>query len=366
MLEDFLHSIKDHRRKQGRRFKLGHILLFSIFAILCGADSYRKIHSFIKTNYILLDKIYNLNWKRIPAYTTIRYIIQGVDSLEFEKCFREYSLNLSNQIEHKRYVAFDGKTLKGSFDNFQDKKAIQIFSAFFTDNNIIIAHEEIEEKTNEIPTAQKLFKALGISNYIFTLDAMHCQTKTLENVEKTNNHIIVQVKENQKSLLNDCINISEISSPIYEYQEPKNEQRNRIESRKVEVYENTDISDKDKWNLVKSVIKVERERQVFDTKTKSYKCSDEISYYISTTILNAKQCCEAIRLHWGIENKNHYVKDVSMNEDHSRIRVNPHIFAKLRSFALNIMRANTKTNIQLELFENCMNFSQILNYVGVK
>ena len=77
-------------------------------------------------------------------------------------------------------------------------------------------------------------------------------------------------------------------------------------------------------------------------------------------------CRTQVRLHWGIENKNHYVRVFSMNEDHSRIRVNPHIFAKLRSFALNIMRANAKTNIQLELFENCMNFTQIFNDVGVK
>jgi predicted transposase YbfD/YdcC len=371
MLEELLFNIEDHRRKQGQRYKLGHILLFSIFAILCDANSYRKVHSFIQSHYKILDNLYHLNWKKIPAYTTLRNIIQGVDSAEIEKYFREHSLCLSNQNSHKRYIAFDGKTVRGSFDNFQDKKAIQVFSAFFTDNNIIIAHEEIEEKTNEIPTAQKLIKALGLSDYVLTLDAMHCQTKTLDAAVNTNNHVIVQVKENQKTLLSSCTNISETNSPIDVYQEPVNKQRNRIESRKVAVYDNKiggilDDNDNNKWALVQSIIKVERERQIFDTKIKEYKSSDEISYYISTAQLSAEQFCQAIRLHWGIENKNHYVRDVSMNEDNSRIRVNPQNFAKLRSFALNIMRANAKTNIQLELFENCMNFSQILNYVGIK
>ena len=55
-----------------------------------------------------------------------------------------------------------------------------------------------------------------------------------------------------------------------------------------------------------------------------------------------------------------------MGEDKSRIRVNPHIFSLLRSFALNIMRINDKKNIQLELFNNCMNLSNVLNYVGIK
>jgi len=170
MLENSLFSVKDNRRKQGQRYKLGHILLFSVFAILCEADSYRKIHSFIKNHYNTLNKLYSLNWKRVPAYTTIRYIIQGVDSGELETSFRQFSFSLINQNSDNRYIALDGKTLRGSFDNFTDKKAQQVFSALCSDNNIIIAHEQIEEKTNEIPAAQQLIAVLGISNYIFTLD----------------------------------------------------------------------------------------------------------------------------------------------------------------------------------------------------
>lgn len=365
MLEDYLSKIKDHRRKQGQRYKLNHILLFSIFAILCGANSYRKIHSFIKIKYDVLNKRYNLNWKRIPSYTTIRNIIQGVDSVELEMSFRLFSQYLHEQNSDNKYIAFDGKTLRGSFDHFNDKKAIQVFSAFGS-GNIIIAHEEIEQKTNEIPTAQKLFADLGLSNYIYTLDAMHCQVNTLESAVNLNNNVIVQVKENQPTLLNDCVKTTELTEPDDRYQEPETKQRNRIESRYVEVYNNVAGIDNDKWNLVKSVIKVERNRQQFNTKTKVYENSDEISYYIATAPLNAKQDCEAIRLHWGIENRNHYVRDVSMNEDGSRIRINPQNFAKLRSFALNILRANQTTNVQLELFENCLNSIQIFNFIGIK
>jgi len=51
MLESFLFQITDHRRKQGRRYELGHILLFTILAILSGADSYRKVQKFIVAHY---------------------------------------------------------------------------------------------------------------------------------------------------------------------------------------------------------------------------------------------------------------------------------------------------------------------------
>lgn len=365
MLVSFLFKIKDHRRKQGQQYRLGHILLFSILAIMSGADSYRKVHAFIETHYTTLDELFGLNWKKIPAYTTIRYIIRGVSSSEIEKSFREYTAELATNTDGKRFVSFDGKVLRGSFDHFKDQKAIQILSAFLTDSNIILAHEEIADKTNEIPTAQALIRKLGLSGCIFTFDAINCQEKTLEAAKETGNDVIVQVKENQKTLYHDCQTTAEMMSPNDVYQEPMTKGRNRIESRKVEVFTNTTLSDADKWQLVEAIVKVERRKLVFDTKAKGWKRSDETSFYIATTVLSARIFCQAIRNHWGIENQDHHVRDVSLNEDQSRIRVNPHIFAKLRSFALNILRANQVSNVHLELFKNCMNLDRVLNYVGI-
>ncbi|MCP4415416.1 MAG: ISAs1 family transposase [Chloroflexi bacterium] len=119
------------------------------------------------------------------------------------------------------------------------------------------------------------------------------------------------------------------------------------------------------WSLVKVVIKITRYRRVFDTKTKTWKESDEVSFYISTIALSAQTFCRAIRNHWGIENRDHHVRDVTMGEDKSRIRINPHIFAKLRSFALNILRKNNVKNVSAELYDNCMNLENVLNYVGI-
>jgi predicted transposase YbfD/YdcC len=365
MLQSFLFKIKDHRRKQGRRYPLGYILLFSIFAILSGADSYRKIAAFIKANYNVLAETFGLNWKRLPAHTTIRAIVQGTSSAEIEESFRQYSDFLAGSDTEKRFAAFDGKVLRGSFDHFRDQKAIQILSAFLTDSRIILAHEEIAEKTNEIPTAQDLIVKLGLSGYIFTFDAINCQEKTLKVAKETDNDVIVQVKENQKTLFNDCKTTAETTLPDDVYQEPVTKARNRIESRAVEVFTDMIITDKEKWHLVQAVVKVERRRRVFDTQNKCWKQSDETSFYIATKVLSAELFCQVIRNHWSIENSNHHVRDVTMGEDKSRIRTNPHIFAKLRSFALNILRVNNVENVDLELFNNCMNLDNILNYAGV-
>jgi hypothetical protein len=175
MLESFLFKIKDQRRKQGQRYKLGHILLFTILAILSGANSYRKVQKFIVTHYDRLNKVFNLKWKRMPAYTTIRDIIQGTSGAELEQSFRQYSEGLVERTDQKQFIGCDGKVLRGSFDRFQDHKAVQILSAFASHGQLILAHEEIATKTNEIPTAQTLMAALGLSGYIFTFDALHCQ-----------------------------------------------------------------------------------------------------------------------------------------------------------------------------------------------
>jgi predicted transposase YbfD/YdcC len=366
MLASFLFQVKDHRREQGRRYQLGHILLFSIFAVLSNATSYRKIEVFIKENYSALNETFGLNWKRTPAHTTIRNMVQETSSDELEASFRRYSDALDTSSPERRFVAFDGKVLRGSFDHFRDQKAAQILSAFLTDSRIILAHEEIAEKTNEIPTAQELMVRLGLSGCIFTFDAINCQEKTLQVAKETDNEVIVQVKENQKTLFDDCQTTADGLAPIEVYQEPPTKLHNRIESRRVSVFAPMLIRDPIKWQWVKVIIKVERKRRVFNTKAKRWKQSDETSFYIATVICSAETFCHAIRQHWGIENSNHYVRDVTMGEDRSRIRTNPHLFARLRSFALNVLNANHVENASLELYRNSLNLDNVLNYVGIK
>lgn len=189
--------------------------------------------------------------------------------------------------------------------------------------------------------------------------------KTLQTAKETGNEAIIQVKNNQKTLFHDCQTIAETTPPHEVYQEPLTKTRNRIESRKIEIFISPALTDAEKWALVKVVVKVERSRQVFATKTKTWQNSHETSFYISTLVLSAQEFGQAIRHHWGIENRNHHVRDVTMGEDKSRIRTNPHIFAKLRSFALNILRKNQVENVSLELFQNSMNLDHVLNYIGI-
>jgi hypothetical protein len=172
-------TIPDPRRAEGRLYQLQFVLLFSIFAIVSGANSYRGIRTYVKVHRQELNKAFKIKWKRPPAHTAIRYILQGLSAADVEKVFREHAanLNLAPAGSEARVIAFDGKTLKASFDAFNDIKARQVLSALAVDTALVLAHIEIDEKSNEIPAVQKLLQELDVAGHIVTCDAMHCQKK---------------------------------------------------------------------------------------------------------------------------------------------------------------------------------------------
>ncbi len=177
-LLDVLADVPDPRRAEGKLYKLPHVLLFSILAIVAGCNSYRGVVTFIDVHRRRLNVAFGLNWRRAPSHTAIRYILQGLDPAGVEAAFRRHAalLQAARSTPGQGSIALDGKTLRGSFDGFHDRTAAQVLSAFATDTALVLAHIDIAEKSNEIPAAQTLLAELGVAHgTIVTLDALHCQ-----------------------------------------------------------------------------------------------------------------------------------------------------------------------------------------------
>lgn len=174
-----LSEIPDPRRAEGKLYKLPYVLLFSILATVTGGNSYRSIETFITVHRRRLNAAFGLNWKRAPAHTAIRYILQRLDPKHVEQIFRRHAAGLLDGASGplQRTVALDGKVLRGSFDNFRDRKAAQLLHAFDTKFGLVLAHADIDEKSNEIPAAQQLLGELHVAHSTITLDALHCQKK---------------------------------------------------------------------------------------------------------------------------------------------------------------------------------------------
>lgn len=194
MLLKFLSKIKDKRRKQGKRYSLPHLLLFAILSVLCGGSSYRDVCRFIAKKRKELNEIFGLKWAKAPSKSQLGEIFNNLGTKEVEEVFRDYSSGLTTYYKGdiQNMVAFDGKALKGSFDNMKNKKMKQILNVFSSATSLILGHVDIEEKTNEIPTAQELIKKLGLpEGTIYTADAMHCQKKLLKSLPRLKENLLL-------------------------------------------------------------------------------------------------------------------------------------------------------------------------------
>jgi predicted transposase YbfD/YdcC len=341
-------------------------VLFSIFALLCNAKSYRDISRFIHSQFTVLKAHFGLRWKKAPAFTTVRNIIKGVNKEELEAAFRGFTQSMVqyNSTDTLLAVAVDGKTLRGSVDHFCEREALHKLMFFDTEQHLILGHVEVEDKTNEIPKVQALLQELQLQHALFTLDAMHCQKKTFQAAGERHG-LLVQLKENQQELLEDVLCITRSARPTDSYQAPLTCGHGRLEKRTTAVYGGRlceELLDEQWAALVKTIVCVQRCFQVWEGKIKQYRHQEERSYYLSNSPLSAPEAHRLVQGHWTIENKNHHVRDVTLLEDQSRIRKNPFNVSVLRSFALNVLRKNKVQNIRAELFENSLNWQRIYRY----
>jgi hypothetical protein len=202
-LFELLQKLQDHRRKQGLMYTLPLVLLIVIMGIMNGAKSERAISRFAENNKDDLIKYLQIKKKRIPTRNIIRGILQTIDFYKLTKIFHEWTKDYV-EIKEKDWISIDGKAIKGTVQNLQNTKQNfkSIVSVFASKRKQIISASKLEtKKTNEIPVVQKLIGELDLKGVVFTLDALHCQKKTVKKVIDSKNDYIIGVKGNQKKLL---------------------------------------------------------------------------------------------------------------------------------------------------------------------
>jgi predicted transposase YbfD/YdcC len=369
-LIEMLSGVTDARRQQAKRYVLANILLFCIFGFLCGAKSYKALCSFIEERFALLQGAFPSKMKRAPAPSTLWRIIGLVDGGTLEAAFRRHAASHHAALGGGpgEVVAYDGKNLKGSYDTANETKMSQLLRAFAVGTKIILGHVAIMAKSNEIPAMQALVSELGLAGVQCTADAMHCQIKTIEAVKASGGEALLQVKGNQPSLEAAFEALPVGHEPEDCHVETGKIRRNRQEKRVVEVFKAGSILDLPEWQAdVVEAVRVTRTVQRQDVATGwKWRCTREVAWYASTCQgTRAKHYAAATRGHWGVENRVHYVLDVSMHEDASRVRKSPTILSILRSFALNILRFNKVNNVANALWRNAMNLNRVLAYSGI-
>ena len=189
---------------------------------------------------------------------------------------------------------------------------------------------------NEITALPELIKDLALKGVVFAFDSMNTQKKTIETIIETGNHYIAAVKGNQPTLfdgIQDQFVATETFTQI-------NKGHGRTEKRTVEVGELPPFLALD-WRNASTIIRVKRERKL------RHKIERETCYYISDLTESALQFSDRIRGYWGVENRVHYVRDVTFGEDRSRTRMGflPSLWAITRNLAINLYREAGFTNM---------------------
>ena len=192
-----LDCIKDPRR-HNIRHQLSDILMIALCAIISGADSWIHVAEYGRSKESWFKEFLFLD-NGIPSHDTFGRLFSRLDPQEFQKFFSRWVQDISKSITNKT-VAIDGKTLCGSHDRANGKKAIHMVSAWLTDDSLVLGQIKTGDKSNEITAIPELIKMLALQGAVVTIDAMGCQKKITQTIIDQKANYVIQVKGNQKSL----------------------------------------------------------------------------------------------------------------------------------------------------------------------
>jgi predicted transposase YbfD/YdcC len=248
-------------------------------------------------------------------------------------------------------VALDGKTLRRSFDRGRDLAALHVVSAWASEQRLVLGQRRVDGKSNEMTAIPELLKLLALENTLVTLDAMGCQKDIAQGILDRQADYLLVLKANQGTAYEavrsysatHCFQRDATVRPVFD---AFDDSHGRLVRRRIFVCpEATTLEALREWPGLRTVLAVESIRSI----NGSGKVAAEIRYFLSSFADDPQVLAQAIRRHWSIENRLHWVLDVTFREDESRVRdpTAARNFALLRKIALNLVGQDRTTKASL-------------------
>lgn len=331
-------ELEDPRIDRKKLYPLTEILFVVLCGSICGAQSWRDFVTFGEEKLDYLKRFLAFD-KGIPSKNTFARVLSSLDPTGFKRCFIAWIQSF--QLAVKEVIAIDGKALRKSFDKAHGKSAIHMVSAFASASKLVLGQQKVSDKSNEITAIPKLLDLLALEGKIVSIDAMGTQKKIAKKIRQKKADYVLALKGNHSSLHDDIrlFLSSEIAKPrdskIIDSHEDFDKGHGRVEHRICYVSDQLNwLEQKADWVDLKTIAMVESHV------TEGNKTTTERRYFISSLPPNAKEIAESIRSHWAIENSLHWVLDVTLREDDSRVRKDhaPENMAMVRHIILNMLQ----------------------------
>jgi predicted transposase YbfD/YdcC len=318
-----------------------NIVTITVLGVIAGAEGWTEVERFGKAKQAWLSTFLELP-NGIPSHDTFGRFFSLLNPVEFQQAFINWTKDIHEKVEGS--VAFDGKSVRRSHDAGKDKRAIHIVSAWATANGISLGQVKVDDKSNEITAIPELLKLIDVKDCLVTSDAMGCQREIAKAVVEAGGDYLLAVKGNQETLQEDIqqefkeAQAENFAHMDYEYHETLDKGHGRIEHR--QYWYTSDVQGLgtlEQWPELSAMVMCR------STRTVKGKTSVEDRYFITSNKRRpGKTVATAIRAHWGIENKLHWVLDIAFSEDQCRIRTGyaAENFATIRKLALTALNDN--------------------------
>jgi predicted transposase YbfD/YdcC len=328
----------DPRVARTRLHLLVDVIAIAILGTICGVDYWEELPRFGNAKLDWLKKYLKLP-NGIPSADTFSRVFQRLDPDEFMNCMSNWVSRLREETGEP-IVGIDGQTLRGSA--FGGCRALHLVRAWASANRLVLGQVACDEKSNEITAIPNLLKLIEIHGAIVTIDAMGCQTEIAKTIRERDAHYVLPVKGNQPKL-------EAAIQAVFELEMERQESGQRTPLRHHRTFEINsgreeersyyimsvpkDMAGAERWKDLKSIGMVIRRRVVKGVE------EVQVHYYISSLPATVKRFARAVRGHWSIENKLHWMLDVNFGQDASTIRKghSPEIASMLRQLALMLL-----------------------------
>ena len=341
-LMDVLHQIPDPRAARGVRYSLVTLLVLLILAKLAGQDGMKGMSEWVQLRSQKLAKLLDLSRLTMPHQTTYERMLAQLDELEFERKLGQF---FAQQQEENITINIDGKVLRGTIPAGKTQ-GTHLLAAYVPETGVVLMQIEVESKANEIVAAPQLLDYLDLTGCVVTGDAMFTQRELCIQIVEAGGHFILPVKGNQKTVqhaIADAFMPAQVAKGHQAigleetFVESTSIGHGRIEKRYLTV--TSDLNDYLDFPHIQQVFRLQRVIQ--------HQATGKLSYQVifGITSLSREQCAPEkllalVRSHWHIENRLHYVRDVTFHEDDCQIRdtKRQRLLATLNNLVIGLIR----------------------------